>query len=103
MRSWLRSRNVLAVPRRRSATELAAEMLPLVEELSFGLGDAAGRTSGCHDEIRVEGVAARFGLVGDDAKVAGDVCRRIGSAAKTLELRVPGVAASATEKHGLRK
>ena len=78
-------------------------MLPLVEELPFGLGDRSGRTFGCDDACPVESVAARLGLVGDDAKVAGDACRWVGGGPKTLQLRVPRVAAGSTEKHCLRK
>ena len=78
-------------------------MLPLVEELPFGLRDNAGRTSGYDDPSRVESVAARLGLVGDDTKVAGDACRWVGGAAKALQLRMSRVAASPTEKHRLRK
>ena len=78
-------------------------MLPLVQELPFGLGDRSNRTSGCDDASRVKRVAARLGLVGDDTKVAGDARQRIGGGSKTLQLRVPCVAARATEKHGLRE
>lgn len=65
MRSWLRSRNLIAVPLRRSTPEFATKMLPLVEELPLGFGDRSDRTFGCYDASCVEREAARLGLVGD--------------------------------------
>ena len=103
MRSWLRSGNPIAVPRRRSTPEFATKMLPLVEELPFGLGDRSYRSSGCDDARRVEHVTAGLGLVGDDTKVAGDTRQRVGGGAKPLQLRMSRVAASPTEKHRLGK
>ena len=103
MGGGLRSNNPCAVPRRRSTPEFATEVLPLVEELPLGLGDRSTRTFRCYDTSGVERVAAGLGLVGDHTKVAGDGCHRVGSGAKTVQLRVTRIAASATEKHGLRK
>ena len=103
MRGWQRSSNLIAIPRRRSTPELATEVLPLIEELPFGLGDRSNRSFRCDDTSCVERVAAGLGLVGDHTKVAGDGCHRVGGGAKTLELRVSRVAASATEKHRLSK
>ena len=78
-------------------------MLPLVEELALGFGDRSDWTPGCEDASRVESIAARLGLVGDDTKVVGDACHWIGGGAKPLQLRMSRVAASPTEKHRLRK
>jgi hypothetical protein len=78
-------------------------MLPLVEELPFGLGDRPDKSFGCDDPSRVERVAARGRLVSDDTKVAGDAGHGVGSSANTPQLRVPRIAASATKEHGLRK
>lgn len=78
-------------------------MLPLVEELSFGLGDGSAETAGCDDASSVECVAARGGLASDDAKVSGDAWFWVRGGEKTLELRVPRVTASATEEHRLRE
>jgi hypothetical protein len=78
-------------------------MLPLVQELPFGLGDRSNGTFRCDDTSCVERVAAGLGLAGNHTKVGGDGCHRVGSGAKTLQLRVTRVAASATEELGLRK
>jgi len=78
-------------------------MLLLIKELALGLEDGADRSSGLDDESSVKRVATRSCLVGDDTKVAGDTCRWVGGGAKTVELRVSGVAASSTEKHRLRQ
>lgn len=78
-------------------------MLPLVEELSLGLEDRSDGKSGCDNASRIERVTAGLGLVDDDTKVVDDACHGVGGGAKTLKLRVPRVAASATKKHRLRK
>jgi hypothetical protein len=78
-------------------------MLPLVEKLSSCLRDAANRTCGCDDERGIERVAPRGGLFGDDTQVIRYECHRVGGGLKSLQLRVPRVAASTTEEHGLRK
>src|SRR6185503_12266271 len=104
MRCWLRSSNPIAIPRRRSASELATKMLPLVEKLAFGLGNAASNgTCGCDDEPCVECVSARGSLASDATQVLGYSCHRVGGGLKSLQLRVPRVAASATEEHRLRE
>lgn len=103
MRGGLHANNPIAVPRRRSTPEFASEVLPLVEELPFGLGDRSNRILRCDDASCVERVAAGLGLVGDDTKVPGDGCHWVGGSAKTLQLRVTRIAAGATEKHRLRK
>jgi len=103
MRGGLRSSNLITVPRRRSTPEFATEVLPLVEELPFGLRDTSIRTFRCDDESCVERIASGLRLLGYDTKVTGDACHRVGGGAKTLQLRVTRVAASATEKHRLRK
>src|SRR3954470_21694509 len=103
MRCRLRSGNSIAIPLRRSPLDLAPEMLPLVQELSFGLGDRSSWTSGCDDASRVERIAARGGLAGDDTQVVGDEGQWVVGATEALQLRVPSVAARATEKHRLRK
>ena len=96
MRRWRSSSNPIAVPRRRSTLEFATKMLPLVEELPLVSAMASDRASGSDDASRVERVAARLGLVGDGTKVAGDARYWVGGGAKTLQSRVPRVAASAT-------
>ena len=78
-------------------------MLPLVQELSAGLGEGSNRTFRRCDASRIERIAARRGFLGDDTQIARDARHRIGGGAKTLQLRVPCVAARATEKHRLRK
>ena len=78
-------------------------MLPLVQQLPTGLGDRSIRTTGRDDASRVERVAARRGLVGDGTQVGGDAGEWVGGGSKTLQLRVPRVAASATEQHCLRE
>jgi len=103
MRCRLRSGHSIAVPRGRSPLELATKVLPFVQKLPSRLGDRPRRISGCDDASPVERVAARLGLVGDGAQVAGDAPLRVGGSTKTLELRVPRVAARASEKHRLRK
>lgn len=103
MRCRPRSGNLLTIPLRRPALELATEMLPLVEELPFRLGDRPSGPSGCDDPSRIERVATRRRLIGNGAKVDGDAGHWIVRGAKALKLRVPRVAASATEEHRLCK
>ena len=78
-------------------------MLPLVQQLPFGLGDRSDWSSGRDDAGWVERVATGLGLIGDGAKVVCDACHWVGGRAETVKLRVPRVATSATEKHRLRK
>lgn len=103
MRCRLSWSNVIAIPRRRAPLEFAAKMLPLVEELAPGLGDGPDNTSRCYDTSRVERVAACGGFGSDGTEITGDAGPRIGGRLKTLELRVPGVAAGATKKDRLRE
>jgi hypothetical protein len=103
MRRWARAGDPVAVPRWRAALELATEMLPFVEELPLRLGDARDGGSRCDDASRVERVAARGGLIRNGPQVGGDGFHGVGRGAKALQLRVPRVAARATEEHRLRE
>lgn len=78
-------------------------MFPLVEKLALRFGYTFDPTSRADNPSAVKGVAARLGFVGNETKVRRDARHRMGGGAKTLQLRVLRVPASATEQHCLRE